>query len=374
MRKKVMIIILISIILLAGGLTYAYFLAVLEGTENPTTIQGTVASDMDLELVTENNGYINASNVIPITQDQVDANASKGEFKVVSGNNVKGINYTISLTDITLPTELKNQYFKWRLVCTSCEGNIKNAEGNFASATTELALKTNIFIPPNSSDTYNLLIWLEDAPIDQTNTMNKTFSAKVQIEGEYDLIRVPQEYQEVEYIAHTDAQYIDTLVLVSNNISIEIDGYCTQPSSLYGVAGIFNITGVAGYYTVFDYKNDRYQSNVKINSRHIFKQDKNLVYIDGELKNSFAEQTFNSEYSIVLFARRRWKNSNIEDHNGTTAVYYVKIWNNDILIRNYIPVKRINDNIVGLYDTVEQKFYTNADSSGDNFVAGPNVN
>ncbi len=357
------------------GFSYAYFLAVVQGTEDPTTIQGTVIDDLIFDLQTENNGYINATGIFPLNQDEVDTNASRGVFKVVTGDNAYGVTYTLSLTDISLPAELKNEYFKWRLICTSCQDTSKNAEGNFASVTTTLTdLKTNIFIPANSSDTYNLLIWLDNASnVDQTSAMNKSFSAKVQATAEFATTRVPSIYQEVEYIAHTDAQYIDTLVLASSIVSIEIDGYCTWPSSLYGVEGIFNITGVDGYYTAFVYNNVRYLSSIKIDGRHIFKQDKNLAYIDGSLKNTFTEQTFNSEYSIVLFARKRTDNGNIDDYNGTTTIYYAKIWYDNILVRNYIPVKRINDNVVGLYDTVEQKFYTNADSSGDNFVAGPNV-
>ncbi len=168
------------------GFSYAYFLAVVQGTENPTTIQGTVIDDLIFDLQTENNGYINATGIFPLNQDEVDTNASRGTFTVVSGNNAYGITYTLSLTDISIPTELKNEYFKWRLVCTSCIDTSKNAEGNFANSTTELTLKTNNLIAPNSSDTYDLLIWLDNASnVDQTSAMNKSFSAKVQATAEF---------------------------------------------------------------------------------------------------------------------------------------------------------------------------------------------
>lgn len=172
------------------GFSYAYFLAVVKVTDDkPTTIQGTIVSDIDFELQTQNNGYINASNLIPLTSDQVSIYAEKATFNVVTGNNPYVINYTLSLTDISLPSELKNAYFKWKLVCTSCskDDTSKNAEGNFANVTgTDMDLKTNILIPSNSIDTYNLLIWLEDAPnVDQNNTMNKTFRAKVKATAEY---------------------------------------------------------------------------------------------------------------------------------------------------------------------------------------------
>ena len=109
-----------------------------------------------------------------------------------------------------MPTPLKNAYFKWRLVCTSCNNTSKNAEGNFANVSgTETDLKTDTFIPPNSSDEYILMIWLEESNTDQSSTMNQTFSAKVKVTGEFVQYRVPQEYQEVEYIESTGTQYID---------------------------------------------------------------------------------------------------------------------------------------------------------------------
>ena len=169
------------------GFSYAYFLAVVKiKDDKPTVIQGSAVKDMYLSLETENDGYINAGNVIPLTTDQIEEYAEVGTFKVVSGNNPYGINYTISLTDISLPSELKNEYFKWKLVCTSCTDTTHNAEGTFATVNgTELELKPNIVIPPNSIDEYKLMIWLQESGTDQLETMNKTFKAKVKIEGEF---------------------------------------------------------------------------------------------------------------------------------------------------------------------------------------------
>lgn len=167
------------------GFSYAYFLAVVKVTDDkPTTVQGTVVSDFDFGLVDENNAYINASNLIPLTSDQIDIYAESGNFTVRAGNNPYAIAYTISLTDISLPNVLKNTYFKWRLICTSCSDTSKNAEGNFQAVTTDLELKNNIIIPANSTDDYKIMIWLEESGADQINTMNQTFSAKVKVQGE----------------------------------------------------------------------------------------------------------------------------------------------------------------------------------------------
>ena len=50
-----------------------------------------------------------------------------------------------------------------------------------------------------------------------------------------------------------------------------------------------------------------------------------------------------------------------------------KIYNeNEELVRNFIPCKRIIDNKPGLYDLVNNLFYTNQ-GTGDDFIAGPDV-
>ncbi|MEE3490353.1 MAG: hypothetical protein VZR10_05765, partial [Methanobrevibacter sp.] len=44
-------------------------------------------------------------------------------------------------------------------------------------------------------------------------------------------------------------------------------------------------------------------------------------------------------------------------------MYYFKIYNNDELVRDYIPVKRLSDNICGMYDKVNDIFYSSSNST-----------
>lgn len=45
--------------------------------------------------------------------------------------------------------------------------------------------------------------------------------------------------------------------------------------------------------------------------------------------------------------------------NNATYVYDVKIWQNNELIKHYIPVKRLSDNVYGLYDLENETFHQN---------------
>ena len=40
-------------------------------------------------------------------------------------------------------------------------------------------------------------------------------------------------------------------------------------------------------------------------------------------------------------------------------------------MRNFIPAKYVEDQVLGLYDTVNNVFYTNAGASASAFIAGP---
>ena len=55
--------------------------------------------------------------------------------------------------------------------------------------------------------------------------------------------------------------------------------------------------------------------------------------------------------------------------NGMTGcIYSIKFYDNDTLIRDYIPAQTITG-LVGLYDKVNDKFYMNK-GTGE-FIAGP---
>ena len=43
-------------------------------------------------------------------------------------------------------------------------------------------------------------------------------------------------------------------------------------------------------------------------------------------------------------------------------LYAFKLYDNGVLVRNYVPCYRKSDNVVGLYDTVNNKFYINKGS------------
>ena len=180
-----------------------------------------------------------------------------------------------------------------------------------------------------------------------------------------DDVLIKNGYTKLEYIESTGTQYIDTGVIANQDTSIDVDGYVNRPVSLYGTQDIINSTGFTNntIYMRFRYMgNQLYDSDFVISERHRFKQQKNLVYVDDKLINTFNQVTMTASYPIYLFGRTKATDGSLDDY-GSGRIYSAKIWDGSNIVRNYIPCYRNRDKVPGLYDLVEGKFYTNANSN-----------
>ena len=56
-------------------------------------------------------------------------------------------------------------------------------------------------------------------------------------------------------------------------------------------------------------------------------------------------------------------------------LYQTKMWDNDIMVRNFVPAKRNSDGVIGMYDLADTNpataFHTNAGTG--TFTAGPTM-
>ena len=76
----------------------------------------------------------------------------------------------------------------------------------------------------------------------------------------------------------------------------------------------------------------------------------------------------NPDMLIPLFAQR----ASAVDRWSIAKLYSCKMYNNSIIVRDFVPVKRISDNVYGLWDKVNEVFYENAGTGA--FTGGPAVN
>lgn len=182
----------------------------------------------------------------------------------------------------------------------------------------------------------------------------------------------PNAYQELEYIKGSGTQYIDTNFQPNQDTRMVVKAYLDSPYSIYGgTPGYFNITGNANgvyfYYDGYDNMGGQGSSTIKnwYNSIHVFEQNKNYCYVDGSLIHTFAYKTFTSPGDLFLFGRNY---GDALDDSGTCRIYSCQLYNNDSLIKDFIPCISPTGE-VGMYDKLNNIFYGNSGSG--NFIPGP---
>lgn len=181
------------------------------------------------------------------------------------------------------------------------------------------------------------------------------------------------DYIRCDYIESNSGAYINTGVLPTpKNFKIEVKGIQIQSRSLFGTNGPgvdeIHFTGNGASFA-------RYCENVAIgwfsymSGVHIFTLDTGKMYVDGELKTPIKDPDTipDDPTTLPMFLFSRNKNGSSED-GGNHTIYSAKIWNNDELVRDYIPCIRRSDLKAGLYDLVGQQFYVSPNNR--DFIPG----
>jgi hypothetical protein len=179
---------------------------------------------------------------------------------------------------------------------------------------------------------------------------------------------LPIEYQQIEYIESDGTQYIDTGFMPNQNSSVEIYGYqiYRETNSLFGVNPHFVITSGGAKYR-FRYNNTSIDTKILSSTLVKIALKKNEAYINDELIGTFETGEFQATHNALLFGRI--SSSGTAEETKASRIYYVKIWDNNALVRNFIPCFRKEDDVVGMYDLIENKFYISETES--NFIKGP---
>lgn len=216
--------------------------------------------------------------------------------------------------------------------------------------------------------------------IQTKNITNTTYATKM-LMGEI----LPMDYQQVEYIQSTGTQWIDTVFVPNQDTRVVMDFQPTVASAaiIFGSrqyfennSFMFNMGGSASSPNfVTSYASQATYTIKKVDTeRHIVDKNKNELYLDNvKINTSFTYQNFTAPGPLNLFAGY---SANITPAGGyfpcSIKLYSCQIYDNGELIRDFVPCFRTSDNVVGLYDKVNNMFYTN--SGSDEFLMGSNVN
>jgi hypothetical protein len=102
-------------------------------------------------------------------------------------------------------------------------------------------------------------------------------------------------------------------------------------------------------------------TNISLENFFTFKIGKGIQEVVGVF--SYADTSNLSRYStapIHIMARREYGSNDKTDCMGTQRTKSCKIYDNNVIIRDFVPCIRKSDNVAGLLDKVNDVFYTNA--------------
>lgn len=177
----------------------------------------------------------------------------------------------------------------------------------------------------------------------------------------------PSDYTQVEYIENTGQSYINTGFTLDQNSKVELIVYSTNfaQGHLFGSresATSKNYTISDGHLDFGTYTKNRinfYSHANNLKTKLTF--DKNTFKVDNESYNDSYQLTSVDDFTCIAPAYIFYVSGNpYGNYRVWGKLYGCKIWDNGTLARELVPCYRNSDNEPGLYDLVNDTFYTNA--------------
>lgn len=175
---------------------------------------------------------------------------------------------------------------------------------------------------------------------------------------------LPKGYLRLSYIQSSGTQYFDTGYEPNQNTRVVMDVEILSASTtpIFGARTDTNTNAYAAWaFTQTTVRSDYGTNNLEQSIPNAFERmtinkDKNACNFGNTLvKNT--ESTFQTTCSLILLGLNH--NGTVDSRKLSAKFYSCKIYSSDLLVRDFVPVKNDED-VVGLYDFVERKFYKNA--------------
>lgn len=193
---------------------------------------------------------------------------------------------------------------------------------------------------------------------------------------------LPSGYTPVEYVQASGGQYINTGYNPNYYTNVVYDfEYVSGDSNRWipilgqrvnDTSGMFAFWVNSSSYSMavnYGTVDSSTISNTNGFGRHIYSNNNNKFYLDGTLVQTISTDNFSSSYPLYIFALNS-TDQVAEARNLNGKVYHLRIYDDGILVRNFIPAKNSNGT-VGFYDSVNGIFYTN--SGTETFGVGSSV-
>lgn len=196
---------------------------------------------------------------------------------------------------------------------------------------------------------------------------------------------LPEGYTELEYIQSTGTQYIDTGLSATYGAQYIVKAAFTSLDNTDQML-MGSLTSGNGMYFGVDTQNRSYVRVGRIDDNAVgnvlsentvYTFDVSLVSGNSVIKVLDSLGTILHQLTVLsdvglnnvnmfLFAEQF---QNVGNRSSKARIYSAQIYNNSNMVRNFIPASRNSDNVLGMFDTVSQTFFTNAGTG--TFIAGP---
>ena len=217
---------------------------------------------------------------------------------------------------------------------------------------------------------------------------------------------LPSEYKELEYVESDGNQFIDTGIPFNSKLVVDVTFQVTIPvlagrGGGAGIVGAYSGGGNANGCIQFAYKRNESDTafttrigTLLCNDPAILPKDTNKhsvtldcpggkIIFDGKTVASKdpAEIKIDDNSSglcNMLISAANFSETTTEITKfgiGASKIFSVTFKKDGAVIADFVPAKRVSDGIVGMYETVGKKFYTNAypEKTDVSFIAGPEI-
>ena len=252
---------------------------------------------------------------------------------------------------------------------SGAEVDLTTLENNMYSITNggnyQIKVRTYNEVGSYAENSIDMTVWKKrDLTAQSTNskileipTANEMVIKNVKIYGESVQRDFIENYQQVDSLEFDGDSYIDTGYTPNNNTKTEtkITGYQTSRFIYDSTHSLLSASNYSAYFTVTEIGNYRFGNNdvefaLTKNTVYTIVQDKTGVDINGTFKAYKKNTEFTSTETLKLGG---------DSISFKGLIYKFKIWDNNVLVRNFIPCYRKSDNVPGMYDVVTNTFYTN---------------
>lgn len=187
-------------------------------------------------------------------------------------------------------------------------------------------------------------------------------------------------YTQLEYIASTGTQYIDTGIKLTDEIDFDLEYELTVVDAnkwFFGGADHWDKNGIYltnwndGYFCIGTKNSScvRYSINTNNYTKHkVVYRANDYLSFDGTV-SSLSSVTYESSKNCIVFGAFEGRSNRVD--KLSQKIYSVTFYSNNLKILDLVPAKD-GSGVVCLYDTVSETFFYNQ-GTGD-FVAGPVVN